>query len=63
MVFVAALGHDDHMRGARRGLEHGKAAIETVGDINLKAGKGDADALVGWQTDVVHDELQAVAAP
>lgn len=49
------------MRGARRGLEHGKAAIETAGDVNIEARKRNADAPVSWQTDVVHDEPQITA--
>lgn len=48
------------MRGARRCLEHGKASIETVGYIDLCARKRDADALVGWHTDVVDDDPQLI---
>jgi hypothetical protein len=46
------------MRGARRLMEHGKTSIETVGDVDLGARKRHADALVGWQTDVVDDGPQ-----
>jgi hypothetical protein len=51
---------DDDLRGARRRLEHGKASIETVGDVDLGARKGRADGLVGRQTDVVDDDPQLV---
>jgi hypothetical protein len=48
------------MRGARRCLEHGKASIETVGNVDLEAGKRDANATVGWQADVMDDEPQSL---
>ena len=51
---------DDDMRGARRCLEHGKASIETVGNVDLEAGKRDANATVGWQADVMDDEPQSL---
>src|SRR4029077_3837848 len=50
--------NDDDMRGARRCLEHGKASIETVGDIDLCARKRDTDATVGRQAQVMDDEPQ-----
>ena len=57
--FALASGwHDDDMRGARRCLEHGKASIETVGDIDLCARKRDTDATVGRQAHVMDDEPQ-----
>jgi hypothetical protein len=39
-------------------LEHGKASIETVGDIDLCARKRDTDATVGRQANVMDDEPQ-----
>jgi hypothetical protein len=50
--------NDDDMRGARRCLEHGKASIKTVGDIDLCARKRDADVTVGRQAHVMEDEPQ-----
>jgi hypothetical protein len=50
---------DDYMCGARRLLEHRKATIETVCDVDLGARKRHADALVGWQTDGVDDDPQS----
>jgi hypothetical protein len=39
-------------------LEHSKASIETVGNVDLEAGKRGADATVDWQADVVYDSPQ-----
>jgi hypothetical protein len=50
--------NDDDMRGTRRFLEHGKASIETVGNIHLCARKRDTDATVGRQAHVMDDEPQ-----
>jgi len=57
----ASGGNDDYVCSARRGLEHGEASIKADGDIDLEAGKGDANALVGWQTDVMYKEPQLAA--
>jgi hypothetical protein len=46
---------DDDMGHARRRLERGKASIEVVGDLDLRARKRDTDAPVGWQTQVMND--------
>jgi hypothetical protein len=49
------------MRSTRRRLEHGKASIETLGDVDFGARKCHANASVGWQTDVVDDDPQGVS--
>ena len=49
---------NDNMRSARRCSEHGKASLKTIGYADLGTRKRDADALVGWHTDVVDDGPQ-----
>jgi hypothetical protein len=48
------------MRSARRRPEHGKASLKTIGYADLGTRKRDADALVGWHTDVVDDDPQLI---
>jgi hypothetical protein len=54
-------GNDEDMGGARRGLEHGKASLETVGYIDLEARKRNAEAAVGSQAQVINDEPQLIS--
>src|SRR5262249_4455583 len=50
--------NNDDMRGAQWSLEHGKASVEPVVNVDLETRKRDADAAVDWQAHVMDEEPQ-----